>query len=625
MSDRLKGSLPYKEIEGNKIFYRGKYRIVAQIVNTLWDKEPLGFFVMDESSKRIKKFKTSEVLFLIGKYPFVNAEIHNDKIRCTEGKIENLMKFNLKGQRLSEPMIMILGEKFKNSKDEEREFKILNADLKVLPGFFKESEVVKMIHMAPFSGMKSIVNAKNRADNVIVANVTSNNRDAEDVGFVKIVEDDTDKKIKEKEKHKEWIRERHKKKLIEMAPKILFNSLRHSELSGYAKMPSATISRGLEIKILIEELYKKDLERESFDKYDEVMKYVKKIQNRSDGLLAYEKDCMFIAVYQYILLYPNVRENFIKYSKKRMEARIFKSEDAKLVEDESIYRFLIGRNVISKTFKSLVEELNKELEKEKIEQQRKESKKRKLRSFDVSSASHFLCVTSSKQFKKAKEIAELGFCVHEKYKGEHYESSYGRNYTLKFIGDYIPNYKEYFKMANSFGDVACIAQIERAIETKQSRSFIEILFGILAIYRPDIAKKYWDERLSNIDVLNGILPDFDYSENRDYGLSSELKLYYDSGFNAFYLDKDFYYQKGFSNRKKAVDFYNAYKEYYEKCHKEPFVVLRARFGNMGGKWNNRPKVKNRLFSELVAILGLITSDECEVDFIEENIGYLRLM
>ena len=650
MEKSLIGSLPYKEVNGKKVFYRGQYRIIAQIVHTLQDKEPFGFIVMDDKTKMMKRFRTSQVKFLMSKYPFINAELENGKIRCTEGKLDNLMKFDMQGNRISEPKITILGEKVSKTdkQGEEREFKVLSADLVVLPGFYKESEVVKMIHLPPFNGMDSITNANKTANGRIVANVTRNSRDEEDIGFVKILEENIEENPSKKEVSNEWRKERHRQKLLQYG----FVTLLHKSLDGHISSDkysdvSTHINKKKELKIIISEIeHFGILEKARADNYDEALKYVtENINSESMRTLRIST----AAICQYSLYIPQVYKDFY-YSVYKKYLAALRSCSCRADFNRYVYERYKGREELHKRgidSKILNEVINR-ARNEAIEYARingykgVRSREEEL-AMDIVDIEKRLCIPSCRSFSKAKEIAELGFCVHEKYKGQKYKSSYGRNYSLKYVGDFVPNYEEYFKMVTTFGDVACIAQIERAIEKKgnhndtrnytdeQNRQFVEMLFGILAIYRPDIAKKYWDERLSLMPEYQGILPDFDFSENRDYGLNPKLKLYYDTGFNAYYLGKPSMPSPP-SIMKDLYPGHSYAKDYaeYKKSGNDVFIVYRAFYGTAYPRkpYDRHGKfcfLDTVLFNDLIAILGVITSENCSIDFIERHISNLRMM
>lgn len=627
-------SLPFKIEEGEKVFYRGKFRIVGRIVDDMSrytnKQETIGYLVMEDKTGMIKSFKIPETKFLISKYGFINAEIVDGTIRCTEGKMDNIMTFDVKLNRLSVPKIMILGEVLQKNGKEEREFKILSADLKVLPKFYTESEILKMVSMPPFSGIASICNAKNAKGN-IVANVSiteGTKRDSNDTGFPKILRSEADKFIKEIRKVNEkddWRKQKHREKLVRLAPTILFRAMHSRDMSSrllrtHFRPTEYAFHIKDDLKIMTSEIYKnlkfsqKDL---AFLKSS--LSDLSSIKEGSYQTM--EGYIKYISIYQYMLKIPEVRQELLKYGKKKIENNsyihtYFKNlGNPKYAEyNNSIYFNLID---IIPEYKKLFDELkeygkvcmyrNKHSEYLKMHNEKMEQQ-----IVDV------LKVLPNKKFTTVKEIEELGFAVQEAQKGEKYTTSYGSRYTLKYLGDYIPNYQKYFKMASCFGDLCCLAQVE-ALHQKGGRNadkLIEIVMGILAIYRPDIAKEYIEDRKKSIPVLNKILPNMTFDTAVDFGLNPELRKYYESGFNAFYMDNAIYTDN--KSLLCSARIRNQYEIYYKKYHKEPFINFRCKFASY---W----PIQHTLFSELIAVLGLITSNECTTDFIEENIGCLRFI
>ena len=637
--NKYKDELPYKEVEGEKIFFRGTYRIVGQIVQTLNDIKPLGYLIMDDKRGNIKAFDVAQTLFLIRKFKFINAEESKKEpgvIRCTEGKMDNLMKFNSQLKRISEPKIMILGEIVPKKVNEERIFKILNADLQIMPRFYKESEIIELVNMYPYRGFDSISNAKKSINNTIIANVSPDiERDAEDVGFPKILKEEVSEKSKafqgKAEKTFEWRKKKHREKLVKLAPLVLLRALNDNRLSGrmintHIRYPENAHHIKDDLKIIVKEIYSKEI------KTPEVISEIKEqsrgiVEITSESYPTMEDFNKYIGVYQYMLYIPSVKREVLKQGKNYLD-KVWAWKQS-VVFDRSIYNNMQKKGLICKAYKDVVKELEKYLVSAKAaNEKKKDNKKEYLVTYGE--AKKLLRVLPTTTFKSAKEIAELGFAVHEKYGGNKYKTSYGANVTLKYIGSYIPNYEKYYKMSSSFGDLACLANIEsiinkQGVNSKEGKNKIEIIMGILSIYRPDIAKIYMRDRLSKIQGLEDILPNVDFDTPMDYGLNPALKVYYDSGFNAFYMDSNFfgkgnklrYNHSWYGNVSKGFRYIDKqFEVVYEHDKKEPLINYRFKFGL------DIP-VNHTMMTELVAILGLLTSDDCLTEDIERYIGCLR--
>ena len=256
-------------------------------------------------------------------------------------------------------------------------------------------------------------------------------------------------------------------------------------------------------------------------------------------------------------------------------------------------------------------------------------------------------------YRKSSEIAELGFAMFEKNKDIIYTTSYGAKYKLKFIGDFLPNYERYLKKAYTFGDVYCLALIHKLINIDKYKSNyhnkdivyrhgywntegkyqeisisrytkIEILMALMSIYNPKLLKDYIETELgfvydydanssSNVDdpklryIINHIIGDLDNVV--DYKLDPRLKVYYDTGFNAFYLKEEDVLKK-YKHRSKKEELIESIDFEKDIC------VFRNRYPI------SRP-ISHPLLNELVSIVGLIVSNNVEIKEIEQLIGVLR--
>ncbi len=259
-------------------------------------------------------------------------------------------------------------------------------------------------------------------------------------------------------------------------------------------------------------------------------------------------------------------------------------------------------------------------------------------------------------YRKSSEIAELGFAMFEKNKDIIYTTSYGTKYTLKFLGDFLSNYDRYLKKAYTFGDVYCLAAIHKLINIdeywkpryyckdkdivyertywdtagqRQEESIsrytkIEILMALMSIYNPKLLKDYIETELGfvydydanssgNVNdpklryIVNHIKGDLDNIV--DYKLDPRLRVYYDSGFNAFYLKEEDVLKKYRHRSKKeellaSIDFEN------------DICVFRNKYS----LWDS---ISHPLLNELVSVIGLIVSDNVKIKEIETLIGLLR--
>lgn len=144
-------------------------------------------------------------------------------------------------------------------------------------------------------------------------------------------------------------------------------------------------------------------------------------------------------------------------------------------------------------------------------------------------------------FKKASQIAELGFAISKNNEGIRYKTKCGSVYKLKYIGNYIPEYEKYKNGCTSFGDIMSLAVIEKSLNsylddgpTKQVYlARVEIALCMLAFYNFDLAKRYYTETLKNRLESNNIIEtgiNFEKFVDLDPNLKNKFELYYTSGY-----------------------------------------------------------------------------------------------
>lgn len=221
------------------------------------------------------------------------------------------------------------------------------------------------------------------------------------------------------------------------------------------------------------------------------------------------------------------------------------------------------------------------------------------------------------EFKKTRQIAELGFAISIDNDGIEYEKEVGGTIKLKYIGKWVDEFSDYKAIASSFGDVCVLAQIGRTIDAKyfsdeEKAVRIEVMLAIMAIYRPDIVRKFIkNNRYCLSNYLDGILPglaSIPVDKRVDFGLSSELKVYYESGFNVFLSDHDI---QGYDNLP------------HYKYHRKGLVD--AEYINYRSLGNMHVIGHPMLYEELAPVVNMMTSSKCTMKDIERCIGNLRVL
>ena len=219
-------------------------------------------------------------------------------------------------------------------------------------------------------------------------------------------------------------------------------------------------------------------------------------------------------------------------------------------------------------------------------------------------------------FENSKEIANLGFAINKQNNGIKWSTPFGSTYTLKYIGDLIPNFDEYKAIATTFGDMGVLAQIMRTFEcdyfsNEEKLIRVEVMLAIMSLYRPDIAAKFIKENSDKYTELKDMLPELTIDENSkrvDYGLNQDLELYYTSAFNVFLSD--------YRNNANFLECNCDYSKEY--LRKSTYINYRR----LGAGYNIKTNI---LYVELVPIINMITSGRCNINAIEDVIGRLRVL
>jgi hypothetical protein len=224
----------------------------------------------------------------------------------------------------------------------------------------------------------------------------------------------------------------------------------------------------------------------------------------------------------------------------------------------------------------------------------------------------------TKQFRTAEDAAQLGYALSENMKGYKYTTKAGNKLTLKYIGDYIPNYESLKPLANCLGDLVLIANTEKfwshsasyAGSSEQHMYDVksELTLAILALYNPELCKAYIESRKDTYDELADMLPGFDFDNPVDYGISDRLRLYYESGCNVYY--SDFKYLEDSKQR---------------NIYLNNWGLITAEIVNYKTMGVKKKIAHPDLYNELAPIVNMITSNLCTAEDIDKYIGELRAL
>lgn len=586
-----------------KIHYLGDLRIVGQVVENLFDKDPIGYVVMAEKTQKFKMYTIEQTKALLNKFKFVNATIENGNITNTECAMNRMPKFNTQMCVIDNFGILILGEIVDGKSTVG--YRAMDTNGKIVD--LRESDIIKL------ASSTNIINAKivNRDNGQIVSAIKSEFTKIEKHKIKELSTKDNDTK------ESKWRKEMRVKKYIsEYIPHALrytftgkgsaFNSkLFYNNSNTDYSISYVDLDR--ETRILIKEVYKKE---NGFNIHPDDLELLKRLvkelphkkvlgrQNPGEGYVAitnFDK-YYFLALAQFGLYNKSIRDRLDSgYIKHNIDLN---KVIVKLKENGHASKILL------KTAKELTlasNSLNKKI--------------------DVS-CKHPEREFKTCQFTKAEDIAQLGFAVVPQNRNYVFETKTGLKKKLKFIGDVLDDwkflnsdYEKYKKTARCLGDILTVAYIHKLAEkylryvnnqdreylsTKETLAYIEMLIAIAYLYESISVKSFVDDHKSILEDIGVNIPDYDEISRTDYKLSQDLKLYYESGYNVFYSDSNNYKYK----------------------HKYLSDAKLINYRQLGPKHNI---IHEKLQGELASIVCMITSDNCSAEIVDKCIGKLRFL
>lgn len=598
------------------INYLGELRIIGQIVE---NHKIIGYVIMQERTKKFKPYTVQQTEQLLKKFKFVNAEYNENcrldeqAVKCTENNINRILRFNNKMQPIDNLSIMILAEIHINGKFEK--YQVLDPTGRII-------EVSQEVLIKAKKNGTDIVNAK--LINKNGKEYLSANRSAFTIINRTIAED---KKISNQEVHEintdltdadKWRRNKHTDKLVNS---ILYNYFIHI-LKG--NKSSAELSREFirskdtykvkygytlnkidtkkEVQIICKEiipnLIKTEKQKEEFKRFwDNHSHYVRDLKGLPDDFINWE---FWFGLAQVVMLKPSNKEKLL--NNKILKAILLKNAQDNLIYNDDIDEFIANGYMLTEVKECLMQ-IRRDLQPRYGYKLKKEKSKPEFNTYS---------------FENAEDAAQLGFAISEKMDGYKYTTKDDRKLTLKYIGKYIPDFDKLKPLANCLGDLLLIANTERywsydnyynndgEFDIKP-----EICLAILALYNPKMCKAYIDSRKYTYEPLADMLPGFDFDNLVDYRLSNNLQIYYESGCNVYYSDKEFLESYNEFGRKRSYD---------KNSRLRDAEIINYR--TMGVK----KKIRHPdLYNELAPIINMITSDICTAEKIDEYIGQLRAL
>lgn len=615
VNNTFSGDTKYNE----KIHYIGDMRIVGQVVNFIEDKEPIGYVVMVERTQQFKMYTVGQTKVLLEKFKFVNADIENGKIVNTECSMTRMPKFDTDMNVIGNFGIIILGEL--NNGTTKIGYRAMDTNAKIVD--LSEAELIKL-----GSSGSTIINAKI---------VQSDNKKHYISGikkeFTKIEKAKLNEHKEEKKQTNPYIKKLHAEKLrYRLLPSTIRWGLTSKEITlindkWYSRRMKDSFVDGTylsierEVKIIVKEIYGTNEYGITLSDGDKVIlkKIVKEMPRKSllnETTYAGDNERMlFFALAQFILNNEEAYNNLIRSLKVVGSKDVCSSVRYRQFNVERVARLVKG-GYAGKALKKAAAELelmNREADKSFEETLSKAMKK------------EFTTTT----FISGKDSAQLGFAVDISNKDMKYITNTGMEKSLKYIAEYFNNgmtydgdyeqlYSKYKSMSTCLGDILAVANVHKLLgkemdyvafgedeylPSKQILASIEMIIAIAYLYNSVAMKEYVEQFKNDLEVVGVNIPDYNEISSTDYKLSSELKLYYSSGFNVFLNDN----------------------EYISKSYKREYLK-NATFINYRQLGIKHEIVHPMLQNELASIVTMVTSDEhCDAETVERYIGRIRFL
>ena len=604
VNEQLMGNQNQQIKAKETVKYKGVFRIFGQLIfpsnieGKADDYNRMGYIIMSEKTYQLKEFTVEQTVMLLRQFNFSNAKIDsNGKIIVTEHSIDRLPVFDMNRRLLKySAAVMIIGKIINN--DKQLGYRVINQLGRVCD--ISEQELVKLVknddkllvngkivtrdnkdYISSIKTEFSIINKSDRCNDRAISNFDANEKNTEAENNRKIA-----KVVKLKEK---WI------------PQVLRLSLNlKCQARTYFPMTEVKFTSTEEVEfkklsqVVLNEIV--DIKNIESDKDKKIYELLRKgVESSKFKLVSFNKhkvpkqaEILAFAMCQ-LCLYDDEIYNTIRYVPIKFGSSI----------DNNMVELLKAKGLYSDILDKLIKD-------------KKNSIESKTKAIKGSRRTEFTQTT----FENSKEIANLGFAISKQNEGIKWSTPFGSTYTLKYIGDLIPNFDEYKAMATTFGDMGVLAQIMRTFECnyfsrEEKLIRVEVMLAIMSLYRPDIVAKFIRENSEDYIELKDMLPELTLDENStrvDYGLDPDLEIYYTSAFNVF-----------FNDYMHDANFLECTKEYSKEYLKRSTYV---NYRRLGAGQNIQ---HNLLYIDLVPIINMITSGNCNIDAIESVIGRLRVL
>jgi hypothetical protein len=574
--------------------YVSELRIIGVVVTS--HDNVAGYVILNERTQQFKMYNIQQTKALLQKFKFKNAELDNrGAVYNTECSMDRLLKFNVNMQPVGNFGITILSEVHDKS-DKLIAYRAMDANGRIAD--ITEKELLMLID----SG-NNLLNAKvvTKDNKSYISAIKS------EFSSVKVDTSTAKQRLAKKEEvtpADKWRFERHRNKIMNkwLRKQLEYNMVSSENIGNttHIQMYTATkrMNEGVnyekEVDIVCKEIAaslnlsernKQILVRARKEiNISNHFKYVSRENADNDELMACVLSQLFL-----------LTEGGKEYIFKKCTIGFKPSSLLKEIKDRG-YMFEETALVIKELSERHANYINNKF---------KYANGKKFKTYD---------------FRKAEDIAQLGFAISAKNDGMSYTTKTESVFKLKYVGNYLRDFDYFMQDSKCLGDVLALAYIDRILGGDydsclyggDKATISEIILAFVAINNPTLCKKYIDKRIGEFKEMSHMLPDFDFEAPLSYGIEGDaLKLYYESGFCVFYNDDG----QAITLNDMAI-----YRSEYKRVYLREAEIINYR--SLGHRHYIAHSI---LYKEFAPIINMITSDVVTPEDITKHIGMLRFL
>ena len=519
-------------------------------------KTLVGYVLLDESNGKTKFCTLAQVTAMLKASAFINAELQGGKIVNTECSMDKLPKFNSTGALFENTGCTILAE------SDNGRYRVVDARIRVAT--LTEEDILKMIK----SGI-SVVNAKvvTKDGKAHLSAIKKPFRKIK-MAETKVAEKVTRTPVKPRiSNERKWVHSKHTIKVKNYLQNALvqymngrwslFGPLRYYK---EVRLPGrnydqyeARVNIDREFNIAVKEIVQfNKMPVADQKKFTDIIAKIRELGLKERKLL--ETDAEHKERNTTIFKLWVLTAGVLGYNNQLKEETLRKLDKSVAYNNENIIKRiddLLGNPLCTTGLRDILNEF-----KDRVNRRNALAIKQRQAREKESAAKRFTIT----DFTSGKNIAALGLAINPANEG------YVMNgVKLNYIGKYIKGeglYEKYKEAATGFGDLCCIAHIEKCIHSDKKYKFNkDIIAGALLtmLYSKNsgLAEMYITDHAGvdsdDYNFLGKYVDSIRDAYDRDaLQLKPKLDLYYESGFNVYY--NDCIWHKGYLKAAELINY-----------------------------------------------------------------------